>query len=137
MEDLRKQIRSKTIGAKATFKTEIIEYDDVKIEVRQPSVATRAQMMKRSRDTSKVRSRASGKDAREVDAEDVLSTLDYGKMQAWACIYCAYVPGTDETVYEEQDFSGLLNQPSGGFVDKISEAAMNLMNVTPKEDAKN
>lgn len=137
MANIKEQIRSKTIGAKANFRKEIVEVNDIKVEVRQPSVSERGKIMKRSRDSEKVETAAKGKKAKDVGAEDVLSSLDYGKMQAWATIYCSYVPETDEKVYEEQDFEALLNRPAGGFVDKLSTAAMNLMNVQAEEDAKN
>lgn len=137
MTDLRKQIRNKTVGAKQEFKSQIEEVNGIKVEVRQPSVAERGKIMKKSRDNVKVEKTAKAKDAKNVGAQDLLSTLDYGKMQAWATIYCSYVPDTNEQVYEEQDFESLLNAPAGSYVDKLSTAAMNLMNVEAEEDAKN
>lgn len=137
MEEIRKKIRGATIGRKAEFKRKSVKVNGVEVDVEQPSVASRAQIMKRSRDSNKVAKTAKGKDREEIGAQDVLSSLDYGKMQAWATIYCAKVPDSDDMVYSEEDFDALLNRPAGGFVDKLSQAAMELMNVDAEEDAKN
>lgn len=142
MSDIRKQIRSKTVGAKSEFKSKKEEVNGVEIEVRQPSVAARGKIMQRSRDNEKTQQIARGKsskdkNAKDVDTQDILSSLDYGKMQVWAVIMCSYVPDTDERVFDESDFDSLYNRPSGGFIDRLSTIAMNLMNVEPEEDAKN
>lgn len=133
MSDLRDKIRSKTVGAKTKFANETLEIDGVEVEVRQPSVKTRSVLMKMSRDPKK----AKGMDTDNISADDVLSSLNYGKMQVLSVIYCTYVPGTDELVFDESDYDALINQPAGGFVDDISTVAMNLMNAKPEEDAKN
>lgn len=146
MSELRDQIRAKTVGQSVHFATKMVEHEGMEIEVRQPTVAARSAIMKKSRDSDAVarqaqtaarKAQTDGDQVDEVDAQDVLSTIDYGKMQVWAAIQCAYVPGTDERLYSEEDFKALINQPTGSFVDKISTAAMNLMNVQPENDAKN
>lgn len=132
MSEIRSKLRTITIGRPANFAKEVVEIDGEKIEVRQPSVKTRSILMKKSRDTSKTKL-----DKGEVSAEDVLATIDYGKMQVLAVIYCCFVPGTDEQIFSEEDYEALINQPAGGFVDDLSNVAMNLMNAKPEEDAKN
>lgn len=132
MSDLKDKIRSITIGKTSHFAKEIMEIDGVEIEVRQPSVKTRSILMKKSRDTS-----GSNIEGSDVSAEDILQSIDYGKMQVLSVIYCTFVPGTNENIFDESDYKALINQPAGGFVDDISTVAMDLMNAKPEEDAKN
>lgn len=132
MSDIRSKIRSNTIGKASKFASEVIEINGEEIEVRQPSVKTRSILMKKSRETT-----SNKVEVGDVSAEDVLQSIDYGKMQVLSVIYCTFVPGTDERVFSEEDYDALINQPAGGFVDDISTVAMDLMNAKPEEEAKN
>jgi len=132
MSDLRNTIRSNTIGKKSKFASKLVDVGEDKVEVRQPSVKTRSILMKKSRGV-----KSSKIEVGEVSAEDVLQSIDYGKMQVLAVIYCTFVPDTEERIFTESDYEALINQPAGGFVDDISTVAMDLMNTKPEEDAKN
>lgn len=122
---LRDQLRGATVGKKPEFRHEIVKVGDHEFEVRQPSVATRSKMIK------KCNVKVGG------SMDDAVEKLDYSALQVWSVIYCTFVPGTDERVFEDGDFNHLQNQPAGGFVDELGQAAMKLMNVDPEEDAKN
>jgi len=123
MSELRKQLRSLTAGAKVEFKKESIEWEGQSFEIRQPSVAIKSKIMQKSRIS--------------LDEEDKAASMDFGAMQIWSVIYCTYVPGTEELVFEEVDEATLSSKPSGSFVDKFAAIAMKLMNVEPDEAAKN
>ena len=132
MGNLRDKIRSNTIGKESKFASKKLEIGEDVVEIRQPSVKTRSILMRKSRET-----RSSKVEVGEVSAEDILQSIDYGKMQVLSAIYCTFVPGTDERIFEKEDYDALINQPAGGFVDDISTIAMDLMNAKPEEDAKN
>ena len=125
MANARKELRDKTVGAKKDLKNRIVEWDGDKFEIRQPTVSLRAKIMQKSRIPT------------GGDAEDIIAQVDYSVMQVWSVIYCTYVPDTDERVFEDQDAKSLREQPTGGFVDQFAEAATDLMNVSPKQAAKN
>jgi len=55
--------------------------------------------------------------------------MDALDMILWGAIYCTYVPGTDDKVFEESDYAVLSEQPSGGIVDKLGKVALDLLNV--------
>jgi len=117
-QSLRDRLRAKTLGAGGKRKEEIVEIDGETFIVRQPTVAQRSDILKRSK-------------ANTGDTERV----DIGEMQVWAVIHCTYTP-EGEQVFEEADYDALKNQPTGGFVDQLGAAALRLMNVAAV-DAKN
>jgi len=113
---IRDSIRSATVGSKAEFKKEIVEFNGRKVEIRQPSVKVRRELFKRCMD-----------DQGRVDSMDFL---------VWAVIYNTYVPGTDERVYDEEDYDAFISKPAGGFMDKFGEVASKLMNVEESTEKK-
>lgn len=105
----RDTLRSAVLGKKPTFRSEIVEYEGEKFEIRQPTNKARRDLFKKATDES-------GK----IDMMDFVM---------WAVIYNTYEPGTDTTVFEESDYDVLANLPAGGVVDKLGEVASKLLNV--------
>lgn len=104
----RDALRSKTVGAAKKFRTELVTVDGEEVEVRQLSVRDRLNVYNRS------------------TKNGVLDPLQF---QIWAVISTCYVPGTNEKLFEDADYDGLVDQPTGGFLDQLSEAAINMLNV--------
>jgi len=129
---MRDQLRSKALGAKREFASEIVETEDMEFEVRQPTVAIRGRIYQKALPSNIDRS-----ENEEEMAQSLMSRVDYAQLQIWAVIECTYVPGTDDNVFESSDFEALSQLPAGTFLDDLSSAAMKLLNVKPKEDAKN
>jgi len=119
-KSMRDILRAKTVGAKKQFKSEIVEWDGEKFEIRQPSVGQRGKILQASK----------------VQTGDV-EKMDFAKLQAVAVICCTYVPGTNEQVFEEADLDALMELPAGSFVDEFSQVALRLMNVEAEVAAKN
>jgi len=119
-KSMRDILRAKTVGAKKQFKSEIIEWNGEKFEIREPSVRQRAKILQ-----------ASG--AQSLDPNDI----DLAKFQTLAVIYCTYIPGTNERVFEEGDLEALMEMPSGTFVDDFAQIAFKYLNVQPEVAAKN
>lgn len=113
----RDAIRKATIGQKKNFKSEVVEFNGVEVEIRQPSHKRRRELLKKARD----------KDG-NVDPLDFL---------VWATIENVFVPDSDETVFEPADYDQLIEQPTGGFLDKLGEKAIEIFNPTDGEDSNN
>jgi len=130
---LRDQIRSTTLGAKREFASEIVEAEGEEFEVRQPTVGERGRIYQKALpDTI-----SEDVDNKEEMTRGLMSKVDISSLQIWAVIHCTYVPETDEKVFEPSDFEALSELPAGTFLDELAPAAMSLLNVKPKEDAKN
>jgi len=117
-QSLRDRLRAKTLGSSVKRHEEAVEIDGETFIVRQPTVAQRSDILKKSK-------------ANTGDTE----RLDIGEMQVWAVIHCTYTPD-GEQVFEPADYDVLRNQPTGSFVDKLGSVALRLMNVAAVE-AKN
>ena len=128
MSEFRDKLRSKTVGAKKVFKKIIVEWEGDKFEIRQPTVAMRAEITKKSLE---------GFNRDAIDGGSIVESIDPGRLQVYSVIYCTFVPGTDDLVFEEADFDMLRSQPSGGFMDLFAANATKLINEKPKLDAKN
>lgn len=105
---IRDDLRSKILGKAPVFKSEIVEYDGCKYEVRQPSVRSRKNLFEKC-----------------MDEEGRVKTGDF---LTYGVIYNTYVPGTNDLVFEETDYDVLMNQPSGGILDKLGAVASTLLN---------
>jgi hypothetical protein len=103
----RDALRSKTVGAKKNFRTQIVTVDGEPVEVRQLSVRDRLDVYNRSTKNGQ---------------------LDPLQFQIWSVIATCYVPETNEKLFEDADYDSLMDQPTGGFVDTLSEAAVNMLN---------
>ncbi len=112
----RDEIRAATIGAKKHFRTKIIQFNGVDVEIRQPTLRERRTLQEKCLD-----------DKGNVDLFEFL---------LWAVIVNTYVPGTKEKVFDDADYEALLSEPIGGFVDRYSDSISDLMNVsgTPEKN---
>jgi hypothetical protein len=120
-------IRSALLGsAHGSRKSVSVEIGDMTLTVRQPTVRQRSRLLKAAGmfDTSAA---TSGKKS---------SGSDMGLMQVLCVIECTYVPDTDEKVFAQTDLDTLLNTPAGGYVDRLSKVAMDLMNVDAAAEGK-
>lgn len=106
--EARNKIRAATVGAPKQFKKELITYNGVEIEIRQPSLKVRKSIGERATQNNHV---------------DLLEFL------VWAVIECTFVPGTDEKVFEIADYEGLISQPTDSFMDEIGEKAASMCNI--------
>lgn len=115
----RKSIRDALLGKAPEFKKEVAEYNGVKVEIRQPTMKSRREIMNR--------------------AQDEKGKTDLFEFLVWAVIENTYVEGSDEKVFEDTDYESLMSRPAGGFMDKFGEVAASLMNVEEDvaEKAKN
>ena len=113
-QSLRDKLRAKTLGS-SKRKEETVEIDGDTFIVRQPTVAERALILRKSGATSG-----------EADKVDI------AEMQVWAVIQCVYTPD-GERVFEEADYEALRNAPTGSYVDKLAAEALRLMNVAEVE----
>jgi hypothetical protein len=114
MSSNRSSIRDGLLSTKVEFKSKIVTVNGVEVEVRQPSVKSRRDLMKRATDGGSV---------------------DLALFMVWGVIFNTYVPATNELVFDEMDFDALMEKPVGGFIDQLSEAASEMMNVD--EDLEN
>ncbi|MCK5604287.1 hypothetical protein KAR91_20530 [Candidatus Pacearchaeota archaeon] len=114
---LRDQIRAATLGEKSEFKNEIVTYNGVKVELRQPTVKVRKDLMDKSMN--------------EDGKINVLMFMTYG------VIYNTYIPDTNELVYEETDFDAMMDKPVGCFLDSFGEKISNLLNIEDDGGVKN
>lgn len=113
-QSVRDQIRKATLGNKGQFKTEIVKVNDVSVAVKQPSVGEREDIFA------------------AIDADPDSNAVDYAKMfklMVWGVIKLTYVPDTNERVFDDEDYEGLLSQPTNDWVDQLGETVLNVMNV--------
>ncbi len=122
---LKNKLRNATIGKPPKFRSEIITIEGEEFEIRQPSMETKAELMRKS----KLRFGTS--------EQDQMERIDILALQVWSVIYCTYVPDTDEKVFSAADFDALKAMPTGSFVDKISGLTTQLMQELVEEDVKN
>lgn len=120
MSELRDKIRAKTVGSNKIFKSRIVEFDGVDIEIKEPSVKTWGQILKAV-----------------MTIEDGVSKTEMDKYLIWSVIYCAFVPGTNDLVFEDADYDSLESFPRSGFVGEFSEIAMDMMNSDAERTEKN
>lgn len=110
-------LRNLTLGAKKQFQTKKVAIKDEagtehEFEVRQPTLKERSDLRKRCTSVTK--------DGMEFNLFEFL---------IWAVINHTFVPGTEEKVFSEDDYDGLIDLPAGGWFDELSEAASSLCNV--------
>ena len=130
----KKDLRDNLLAKTPEFKKEFETINGKKYEIRQPSVAGREQIMDSCRfDLSQVDENDSEEEAKKKVAQNIKTT----DMRIWSMIYMVYVPGTDERVFDPEDYEMLKKQPTGSFVDTLSSTCMKLLNKKPEEDAKN
>ena len=116
-QNIRDELRARTLGSKKVFKSKIIKHNGQKYELRQPTLAQRSELRKRVLDDE--------------------GNFDIFESLIWMVVFYTYVPDTDELVFEEADYDILRSFPSGSWVDEFSDAAASLININAKEIAKN
>lgn len=118
----RDEIRSATVGSKKNFRKETLLYNGMEIEFRQPSIRLRKEIHNKS----------------QVEGEDKdISKIDIWAYMVWSVIFCSFVPGTNDKIFEEGDYENLMEQPAGGFVDEFSTKISELLNVDVEKSLKN
>lgn len=122
MSELKDKIRAKTVGSSKVFKFKMVQFDEMEIEIREPSVRDWGKIMKA---------------VMSMNSEEGSNKMEYDKYLIWSVIYCAFVPGSDEKVYEDTDYDALANFPRSGFVGEFSEIAMDMMNSDSEQTEKN
>ncbi|GMV19029.1 MAG: hypothetical protein AMXMBFR56_72530 [Polyangiaceae bacterium] len=114
-------LRAATLGRQKSFVRKLVKITapdgtELEVEVRAPSVRSRGLIIRRAK--------AMGGDVDKLEPEH---------FQVEAVLQLCFVPGTDEHIFEEADREELLAQPAGGFVDKLAEVALPLLNVAEAE----
>lgn len=116
----RNQLRAALLGAPRRFRSQLVkvatEAGELEVEVRAPSVRSRGLILRRAK--------ALSGDAEKVEPE---------QLQVEAVLQCSFRPGSEERVFEEADREALLSQPAGGFVDRLAEVALPMLNVEEAE----
>jgi len=107
-QSIRDQIRAATLGAKPQFKTKIVEYAGLEVEVKQPNLKDRRKLLEKARDE-------------KGNFDVVLFTI-------WAVILNTYVPNTGEKVFSPEDAEAFMELNTGSFVETFSAAVSELMN---------
>ena len=108
----RDTLRQATLGAKKHFRKEIVEFNGQEFEIRQPTIKSRSELRAKCTTVTK--------DGVSFDTFEFL---------VWSVIQNTYVPNTDERVFDDTDYNVLVENPTGGFMDKFSEIASKLLNV--------
>lgn len=118
--DTRDTLRSAILGRSHTFRREkVINDDGVVFEVVQPSIRQRADLRKKTT---------------TISADGI--QFDMFEFMIQAAIQFTVVPGTDEKIFTAEDYDVLASYPSGGFVDRLCEAASKLCNIEDEAEKK-
>ena len=106
---LRDTVRAATLSQDVKFKSKIVEYNGIEVEIRQPSVKSRDELFKKC-----------------VDEDGKVNTTTF---LAYGVINNTFIPGTNELIYEDSDYDVMVSKPAGGFLDKFGAIASELLNV--------
>ena len=120
VNDLRNAIRAKTVGSNKIFKTKLVEFNGVDIEIKEPSVKIWGQILKAV-----------------MTIEDGVNKTEMDKYLIWSVIYCSFVPESNTRVFEDTDYESLEGFPRSGFVGEFSEIALEMMNSDAEKTEKN
>ena len=134
MSNTRDLLRSATLGRQTQFARKIVDYfppiysevkdedevigleligyedDPIKVEVRQPTIRQRNDLVNKCRD----------KDTGKVNELEFIIQ---------AAIHFVYDPESGENLYEATDYDALLETRAGDFVDQFGGAAVELLNI--------
>ena len=118
----RDNLRANLLARKHTFKriTVIDDETGAIYEVLQPSIKERSDLRKEVTTTT-------------IDKKNQKIDFDFFKFMILAAIRFTVVPGTTDRVFEDEDYELLAAAPSGGFTDKLCEAASELCNISDEE----
>lgn len=123
LQVLRNQIRAKTVGAASIFKTKIVEYNGIEIEIKEPTVEAWGEILRKARGPE------------NNDGSD--GPIMFSQFLIWSVIYCSYVPEEDTLVFEEADYAVLSKKPKSSFLDHFFDIAQSLMKVETETAEKN
>ena len=107
-------LRAATLGKTSKFESVIVDIEGHQFEVRQPTI----------RDRMRLNALSSEKGPNGVPVVEPFKFL------VWAVILNTYNPGTDTKVFQEEDFEAMMSMPSGGPLDKLGTAAVDLINIS-------
>jgi hypothetical protein len=107
-QSIRDKIRSATIGKKTQFRNKIFNYEGVEVEFRSPNLKDRKTLLNR--------------------AKDEKGELDMINFIVYSVILNTYIPGTNEKVFDENDYDAMMNQSTGSFVDLFGTEIAEIMN---------
>lgn len=124
LDTLMSALRAATVGAPAKLLSKIVEIGPHKFEVRQPTVAARSEIMRLA---EAIKMGADGKPE---------MGRDFGLLLIQAAIACVFLPGSDRHVFTKHDVAAMKEAPSGGFVDVLGKAALDLLNVEGPAEGK-
>lgn len=103
---LKDDIRKITVGSKIEYKTKEFDYNGHKVVFKQPTQKTRRDIIEKSTNDN--------------------GNIDSVSLQVWSVIYLTYDEEGNK-VFSDADFDVFMQQPSGSFVDKFAEEAMDLL----------
>ncbi len=123
MSSKREALRNAALTTRPA-KSKIVEFEDQKYEVRAPTVRARSAIVEKG----------------SVELVKGKPRTDSGALTVAAVVHCTFVPSDDgqvsnERVFEDADFERLLDEPAGGIVDALAEAAIALLNTSFDKDA--
>ena len=116
----RDDLRAATLGQTRKFISRKVKYNGQEFEIRQPTIKARAALRKQS----------------SVYRVDGTVDFDLFEFIVQAVIANTFIPGTDERVFEPNDYEALVANPPGGFIDEFGAIATELMNVDSDEAKK-
>jgi hypothetical protein len=126
----RDYFRSKLLGTPKRRRSELIKLDVdgeiVEVEIRAPSLKDDGEISRRS--TKLITKRG----AREPEVEFNLT-----EAHVYSAILCAYIPGTEQRMFEPADADALRNAPVGSWLETICKRAHSIRSADPEEVAKN
>ncbi len=68
---------------------------------------------------------------------DVKVAFNQANAKAWSAIFCVFIPGTEERVFEKGDLDALLKAQVGSWHDKLCGEAMAIRQADEEQIAKN
>lgn len=107
MSDIRAKLRAKTIGAKKVFRRESVEFEGDAFEFIQPTLGERKSIVASVRNE-------------DGEVDDIALMVE-------SVIALTVVPGTTDRVFEDTDRESMLGMPSGSFVEKFAEKAVQVL----------
>ena len=110
----RARLRKALLGTSYTHRSEVVEWNGEKIEVRRISIGRQKAIDKQSKRTIVATDGEGKKVVSEVQDQFTAAVL--------GIIYSCYVPGSDELIFGERDKDELFLQANDGFIEPILEA---------------
>jgi hypothetical protein len=107
--EAKKALRKATIGGSKSMAPKIVKYGEMEIELRAPKLSEQSKALKALGLT--------------IEGLQNLPMADLTKLHIESLIACAYVPGTDEKLFEETDKQEMLDHPVGSFVGELGKDA--------------